>query len=97
MMKVIIKDTLYENKEEELKFLDDVLKDFFNLMDFIFQKFKFSKELNNFDKENEEYLMKFNNFKSKFNDYKYIFYSEFVDLDEEFRPVVESISKAINL
>ncbi|MDR1721682.1 MAG: hypothetical protein LBR24_01375 [Methanobrevibacter sp.] len=97
MMKIIIKDTLYENNEDELKFLYDVLKDFFNLLDFIFQKFEFSKELNNFNNEDKEYLKEYNSFKAKFYNYRYHFYTEFVELDEKSIPVVEAISNAINL
>ncbi|MDR0911806.1 MAG: hypothetical protein LBM96_04295 [Methanobrevibacter sp.] len=92
MMKVIIKDNLYKNKEEELNFLNDILNDFINLIEFIFK----NQDLKHFNNKNKTYLKEYEKFEEKFFTKQYFFYTKIAKFNEDYKDVIEDLYKTMN-
>ncbi|MDR0911045.1 MAG: hypothetical protein LBM96_00405 [Methanobrevibacter sp.] len=92
MMKVIIKDDLYENNEDELKFLNNVLNNFMTLIDFIFKNY----DLENFDNENSLYLKEYEKFEEEFMNNQYFFYTKIAKFNDEYKDVIGDLYQLMN-
>jgi len=98
MMGVILKKNIFENKENELNFLDDVFTAFTQLIFFIFDQCETETELEKlYATENKDYILKNNSFEKRFFDYKFKFYTEIAPQNEDYENVVKNMFSAVNL